>query len=338
MPDKAVQVENLTRKFGELTAVDGVSFSVDKGEILGLLGPNGAGKSTLIRMLCTLLRPTEGTAVVSGFDILKEPEKVRRHIGLVAEKLILYERLTTEENLRLFGRLNHLPKEVIDERIDYLLKLLHMDEWRKHLTGTFSTGMKQRINIARALLHQPEILFLDEPTLGLDPQTTRSLHELTRELARQGITIIMTTHIMTEAEALSDRIAVIDRGKIVALDTPEALKQSLAKSNAKILDIGITSPSGNLVKELSGLNGVSSISQGEDSRLRIHTTGDGILYNVIDTIRRSGAGVNHINTVEPTLEDVFLKLTGHEIRNRATEPVPSGKVDHRERRASKRIR
>ncbi len=338
MSDKAVQVENLTRKFGELTAVDGVSFSVEKGEILGLLGPNGAGKSTLIRMLCTLLRPTSGTATVSGYDILKEPDKVRRHIGLVAEKLILYERLTAEENLRLFGRLNHLPKEVINERMDYLLELLHMDEWRKHLTGTFSTGMKQRINIARALLHQPEILFLDEPTLGLDPQTTRSLHELIQELAKQGITIIMTTHIMAEAEALSDRIAIIDHGRIITLDSPEALKKSLVKSDSKILYIGVTSPNENLIKELSGLDGVSSISPSEDACLRIHTTGDGTFYNVIETIRRSGTEIKHINTLEPTLEDVFLELTGHEIRNVATEQVPTGKVDHRARRASKRIR
>jgi len=163
-----IEVDNLTKMFGKFTAVDHVSFQVKKGEIFGFLGPNGAGKTTVMRMLCTLLRPTEGNATVAGFDILKQPGRVREHIGLVAEKLILYDQLTAAENLTLFGRLNNLPEKEIKQETDKWLKRLHMEQWRNNQVGTFSTGMKQRINIARALLHHPDVLVLDEPTLGLD--------------------------------------------------------------------------------------------------------------------------------------------------------------------------
>ena len=177
-----IEVNELTRKFNNLVAVDRISFKVEKGEIFGLLGPNGAGKSTTIRMLCTLLRPTSGKAKVAGFEIVKEAGKVREHIGLVAEKIILYDRLTARENLKFFGQLNHIPAKIISERTKKLLELVKMEKWANALAGTFSTGMKQRINLARALLNMPEILFLDEPTLGLDPQTTRTIRDFIKEL------------------------------------------------------------------------------------------------------------------------------------------------------------
>ncbi len=338
MSDIVIQVEDLTRNFGELKAVDHASFSVNKGEIFGLLGPNGAGKSTLIRMLCTLLLPTEGTAHVAGFDLLKQPDKVRRHIGLVAEKIILYERLTAEENLRLFGRLNHLTDKVIRERTDFLLKLLNMETWRKHLTGTFSTGMKQRINLARALLHEPEILFLDEPTLGLDPQTTRSLHELIKKLSKEGITIILTTHIMSEAEVLSDRIAIIDHGEIIALDTPQALKKSANQPKGSILEIGINEPKAELVSLLRSLSGVTSVILSDEYQLRINTENSDAIDRVIAASQAQRVQIRSCHTLEPTLEDVFLELTGHELHSESKDKVPSIRVDHRVRRAARRIR
>jgi ABC-2 type transport system ATP-binding protein len=340
MSDRPIEINELTRKFGENTAVDNVTFSVKPGEIFGLLGPNGAGKSTLIRMLCTLSRPTAGSARVAGFDVLKQPGEVRKHIGLVAERIILYERLTAEENLLLFGRLNHMPRKVIDERIDYLLKLLNMDEWRKNLVGTFSTGMKQRLNLARALLHRPDILFLDEPTLGLDPQTTRSLHSLIKELAADGTTIILTTHIMSEAESLANRVAIIDRGKICALDTPDALKRSIAKSG-KFIDITLLYPNAALLTELGKFESLTPLpDENSDGRyhLRINTPEDSTLYNLIESIHRHGVEIGSINTVEPTLEDVFLALTGREIRDGATGKATSGRFDHRARNAPKRTR
>jgi ABC-2 type transport system ATP-binding protein len=225
MADNIIEVEHLTKKFKNFKAIDDISFKVEKGEIFGFLGPNGAGKSTTIRILTTLLRPTSGTARVGGFDIAKKQDDVRKHIGLVAEKIILYDRLTADENLEFFGRVNRLPENLIKERSDRWLKELHMEEWRNSLVGTYSTGMKQRINIVRALLTEPDVLFLDEPTLGLDPQTTRVIQDFLKQLNRQGITIILTTHDMLEADLLTDRVAIIDHGKIAALDTTENLKK-----------------------------------------------------------------------------------------------------------------
>ncbi len=334
----AIEVENLTRKFGQLVAVDHTTFYVEKGEVFGLLGPNGAGKSTLIRMLCTLLRPTEGSARVSGFDIIKQPSQVRQHIGLVTEKLIIYDRLTAEENLILFGRLNHLPQRIIKEQVNVLLKLLQMEEWRKHLAGTFSTGMKQRINVARALLHQPDILFLDEPTLGLDPQTTRSIHELIQELSQQGMTIMLTTHIMSEAELLSKRVAIIDHGKIASLDTPARLKRIISSRDTTILDIDIASLSEELIAQLKNLDCVTSLTQKETYQIRIHTSGEAAIDRIVNTIHHHNGQIRAINTVEPTLEDVFLHLTGHGIRDEATEKMPSARGGHHRRRATKRVR
>lgn len=260
--ENIIEAKKLTKKFGKFTAVDSVSFGVKKEEILGLLGPNGAGKSTIIRMLTTLTRPTKGRAKVAHFDIEKKSDEVRKHIGLVAEKIILYNHLTADENLRFFGHLNGLSSKTIKKRSDRWLKRLSMEEWRDHQAGTYSTGMKQRINIARALLTEPEILFLDEPTLGLDPQTTRLIRDFLHELNKKGTTMILTTHDMHEAEILSDRVAIVDHGKIVALDTVENLKK-LAK-----------------------------------------------------------------NIANPTLEDVFLELTGKEIRDAAKKNAPAERRGH----------
>lgn len=232
-----IEVNNLTKEFNGFKAVDSISFTVGKGEIFGFLGPNGAGKSTTIKMLCTLTRPTSGDAVLAGHDVVRQPSLVREHIGLVAEKIILYDRLTAFENLKFFGHLYHLPKEVIVERANKLLEKLSMEKWKDKLVGTFSTGMKQRVNIARALLTEPEVMFLDEPTLGLDPQTSRLIRNFIKDLRAHGITVILTTHIMPEADELSDVIAIIDHGKIIAVDTPQNLKTTIKKEKATLEDV-----------------------------------------------------------------------------------------------------
>lgn len=247
-----IEVTNLTKTFGKFTAVDSISLNVEKGEIFGFLGPNGAGKSTTIRMLTTLLRPTSGSAKVAGFDIEKEQEQVRQHIGLVAEKLILYNHLTTDENLEFFGRLNHLPIKLIKERSDLWIERLDMSEWRHFQTATYSTGMKQRINIVRALLTKPDILFLDEPTLGLDPQTTRLIRDFIKELNQEGITIVLTTHDMVEAEALCNRVAIIDHGKIAALDTVSTLKTQVANIQNPNLEDVFLAITGKEVRDKAG--------------------------------------------------------------------------------------
>ncbi len=329
-----IEVEGLTKRFHEFTAVDHISFQVEKGEILGFLGPNGAGKSTTIRMLCTLLRPTEGNATVAGFDIVKQPARVREHIGLVAEKIILYDQLTAEENLSLFGRLNNLPEEQIRQGIDKWLDRLHMESWRKHKVGTFSTGMKQRINVARALLHHPDALFLDEPTLGLDPQTTRAIHEFILELGQEGITTVLTTHDMTEAAFLCQRIAIIDRAKIVALDTKGNLKRLLSDSDTTVVDMEIPNLSESMLSRLKEMEAIASVVQTDTYRVRIHTKGAINLGPIVGVITAQGGSIRAINTVEPSLEDVFLHLTGREIRDQAAERVPSAR-GHRWRRSSR---
>jgi len=317
-----IEVNELTKRFGQFTAVDSISFQVKKGEIFGFLGPNGAGKSTTIRMLCTLLRPSSGDAKVAGYDIVRQSDKVREHIGLVAEKLILYDELTAAENLMLFGRLNNMPDKLIKEQIDKWIGRLKMDQWRDHQTGKFSTGMKQRINIARALIHHPDVLILDEPTLGLDPQTTRTIHEFILELSRDGITIVLTTHDMSEAESLSSRIAVIDRGKIVATDNIKNLKKSLEQKGQTLIDVEVANLSESMLNNLKSMASVTSLAQSDTYRLKIHATGDSCIAEIVSTITAAGGKIHTINTAEPTMHDVFLHLTGREMRDETSEKPP----------------
>ena len=227
MTGEAIQVEGLTKVFnGHLKAVDHISFNVDKGEIFGFLGPNGAGKTTTIKMLCTLLLPTEGRAVVDGYDVVKDANEVRKKIGVVTEKLVAYDSLNPLENLSVFGRLYGMDRQKLSKRSEELLKLVDLWDFRKSRVGTFSSGMRQRFNIIRALIHDPEIIFLDEPTIGLDPTTSHNVREFVKRLnADEKKTMILTTHYMDEADRLSHRIGIIDYGKIVALDTPFNLKK-----------------------------------------------------------------------------------------------------------------
>ena len=224
--ESIIEVKNLTKMFGKFTAVDDISFEVKKGEIFGLLGPNGAGKSTTLRMLSTLSRPTKGTATIGGYDTVKNDTEVRKLIGIVSEKMIIYNRLTAKENLWFFGSLFNIPKDVLNKRIDELLELVQLTKFKDAQVGTFSTGMRQRMNVVRALLNMPQVLFLDEPTLGLDPQSSVEIREFVKKLNQEnGTTVIITTHMMLDADLLCDRIAIVDHGKIIALDTSTNLKK-----------------------------------------------------------------------------------------------------------------
>lgn len=325
MTEYAIKLNDLTKKFGDFTAVDNISLNVEKGEIFGFLGPNGAGKSTTIRMLCTLAQPTSGSAKVAGYDLIKEPAKVRENIGLVSEKMIMYDKLTAAENLRFFGKLYSIPKQRLEPRIDELLEMVNMQEWRNTQISKFSTGMKQRINVVRALIPEPKILFMDEPTLGLDPQTTFAIRDITREINKSGVTIILTTHAMTEAEALSDRVAIIDHGKIAAQDTPNNLKNMINNTDTKVFNAKIMNITSKLIEKIKSLDVVTALAQQDDYKLKISAKGNEALNQIIDTIRIEGGNITSItNTNESTLEDVFLTLTGKEIRDQANEkPVPA---------------
>lgn len=337
----AIEISHLTKNFGDFTAVNDVSFSVKKGEIFGLLGPNGAGKSTIIRMLCTLTRPTKGLATIAGYNIVKQDSKVRQHIGLVSEKMIMYEQLTARENLKLFGRLYNIPENILSTRIDNLLGLVRMEKWADHRISTFSTGMKQRINVIRALVNEPEILFLDEPTLGLDPQSTAEIRALIRRINKEnGTTIILTTHIMVEAEILCNRIGIIDYGKIVALDTPTNLKKLVSGIEASAFEIEISNLEPGMMSSLQSLSFVKSLVQEDSTHLIVRANGNDSFGTIVETLRKHNAKILMVRNLEPSLEDVFLHLTGREAREKVTENAQSSMPRHgpRGRRRPRRIR
>ena len=301
-----IEVKNLARQFNGLTAVDHISFEVKKGEIFGFLGPNGAGKSTTINMLSTLLIPTEGDAAINSFDVLTRRDDVRKSIGLVFQYPSLDDRLTAEENLRFHAKLYGVPKEEYKKRMEEVLRLVDLWDRKENIIKTFSGGMKRRLEIARGLIHYPQVLFLDEPTLGLDPQTRAHLWEYILRLKKErAMTIFMTTHYMNEAENC-DRIAVIDHGKIVALDTPANLKKQVGGDIIKM-----TSGQHRKLKEELEKRYNKEVKE-EDGKLRLEVA-DGEkflprLFNELDT------KIDSIELHKPTLDDVFLHLTGRKIR------------------------
>jgi ABC-2 type transport system ATP-binding protein len=335
--DAVIEVSNLTKKFGDFTAVDHISFDVKKSEIFGLLGPNGAGKTTTIRMLSTLTRPTEGTATIGGYDIVKNDSKVRELIGLVSEKMIMYDRLTAKENLMFFGKLYNIPKEILEERIDELLELVQLSQWKNSKVGTFSTGMRQRMNVVRALLNMPKVLFLDEPTLGLDPQSTVEVREFVKKINRENeTTIILTTHMMNEADILCDRIGIIDHGKISALDTSTNLKNSISGANTTILILEISNLNPDLISTIRALSCVETVSQENTSHIKVHAHGDDAFDSVIDSIRAKKGKIVTIQNIQPTLEDVFLHITGRTMRDKADQKIQM--PSHGRFRQQRRIR
>ena len=324
-----IETSNLTKRFNGLTAVDHISFKVKEGEIFGLLGPNGAGKTTTIRMLATLTRPTEGTATIGDYDIVKDDNKVRKLIGLVSEKIIMYDRLTARENLWFFGKLYNIPKAVINERIDELLGLVQLSKWKNTQVGTFSSGMRQRMNVIRALLNMPKVLLLDEPTLGLDPQSSVEVRGFIKKVNRENkTTIILTTHMMVEADILCNRIGIIDHGKIVALDTSPNLKKLVSGTDTTILEMEIPNLNPQLISSIKSLKCVTSISQDNSTNIKIYAKGDEAFDTIIDAIRAEKGKIHSVRNLEPTLEDVFLHITGHEVRDKADRKILTERHRH----------
>jgi ABC-2 type transport system ATP-binding protein len=302
-----IEVRDLARHFDKVEAVKGVSFDVEEGEIFGFLGPNGAGKTTTINMLCTLLRPTAGKATVNGFDVVDQRSEVRRSIGLVFQQPTLDEYLSADRNLRFHGYAYALPSEVRERRMTELLEMVELSDRRSGPVRTYSGGMKRRLEIARGLLHHPRVLFLDEPTLGLDPQTRRHIWDYLRSLReREGLTIFLTTHYMDEAE-FSSRIAVIDHGQIVALDTPDGLKRAVG---GDLVTFSTDDPERGAaeVRERYGVEPAIS-----DGTVRFHVEGGESFLP--EFVRSFSQPMTSVALRRPTLDDVFLHLTGREIRD-----------------------
>jgi len=309
---KAIISKDLVKKFEDLEAVKGINLEIDEGELFGLLGPNGAGKTTTISMLCTILKPTSGSAKVWGYDVVQEPENVRKSIGIVFQDPSLDDDLTGRENLDFHARLFQVPKENRSERINEMLDLVELKDKANTSVKKYSGGMKRRLEIARGLLHEPKVLFLDEPTLGLDPQTRRHIWDYIEKLNDESnITMILTTHYMDEADHLCDRIAIIDHGTVVAQETPTGLKHSIG---GDVVTMTITPDNDEFIEKVKTLDFVRSAQQVDGSiRLGVDK-GETAIPMLMELARQEGVQVPSVTLKEPTLEDVFIKYTGREIR------------------------
>jgi ABC-2 type transport system ATP-binding protein len=324
MDDYIITVENLTKKFGELVAVNDISFQVAPGEIFGFLGPNGAGKTTTINILCTLTKPSSGKAIVNGYDVVHQQNEVRQSIGLVFQDPSLDERLSGWQNLYFHALVYNVPAAVRRQRIEQVFKMMELWDKRNNTVRTYSGGMKRRLELARGLLHYPRVLFLDEPTLGLDPQTRNRLWEYILDLRkREQITIFLTTHYMDEAEN-ADRIAIMDHGKIVALDTPNRLKHIVGKD---IISVG-TDDNDKAAEEIRRRYQIEVRQDGNELVFEV-AKGENFLP---DFIREFGSRVLSIGLRHPSLDDVFLKLTGREIREEGISDVFKAMVRQHSRR------
>ena len=322
--DFAINVRSLTKHYGDIVAVDHVSFEVKSGEIFGFLGPNGAGKTTTVRLLTGQTKPTSGLAKVAGFDTVNESTQAKERIGVVPEVSNLYDEMSAWDNLIFAAQLYGVPKSERNKRATELLELFGLYERRKDRVGNFSRGMKRRLTIAAALIHKPDILFLDEPTTGLDVQSSRMIRNLIKELNKSGATIFLTTHYIEEADQLCQRVAIINRGKIIAVDNPEKLKASVEKQ--RIIELSLSTDQ-DLSDRLKGLSYVSNVSRvGDKFRLYVQDVSETVPL-LIDFCREYNLKVVSINTLKPSLEDAFLEITGLSLEMMAIEKEPVKKSE-----------
>jgi ABC-2 type transport system ATP-binding protein len=311
----AIDVINIIKKYGDFTAVDDVTFHVADGEIFGLLGPNGAGKSTLIRMMTTLIPITAGRAVVAGHDVAREPDGARRCIGVIPQALTSDLDLTVEENMNIYAKLYDVPAKRRKEAIDELLELVDLTKWREAQTKTLSGGMRRRLEIARGLVHSPRIFFLDEPTTGLDPVSRVAVWEMLTNIKKnRQLTVLITTHYMDEADRLCDRIAIVDHGKLVALDTPAALKASVPGSN--VIEAQFENPSADWEQRLRSLSEVTSVQHEGAGMYRVLTSnGSRTTTELVELAVQAGVSVKSLSVQNTTLDDVFVHYTGRQLRD-----------------------
>ncbi len=317
-----IEVDQITKRFGDFTAVDGISFSVEHGEIFALLGPNGAGKSTLIRMLTTLLPATSGTATICGHDVVKEADAVRRLIGVIPQAMTSDMELSVEENLLIYAKLYGVPRERRKRLMTDLIEAVELTKWKDKPVKNLSGGMRRRVEIARGLVHEPRVFFLDEPTTGLDPVSRVAVWEMLRQLKEsRDLTVLMTTHYMDEADKLCDRIAIIDHGKLVALDSPMKLKASISGSN--ILEVSFPTTPAGWEDRLKALPEVEAVS-GHDNVFRVATrNGPATTMALLEAAAQINLPVHSLSVQSTTLDDVFVHYTGRLLRDAVQEASPS---------------
>ena len=312
----AIDVNSLTKKFGSSKAVDNISFTVEEGEIFGFLGPNGAGKSTTMMILTTLLKPTSGEALVGGYNVVSEAKKVREKIGFVQQEISVDEFLTGRENLYLHARINQIPRNLIKSRIDDVLELVELGEKQDDATLTYSGGMRKRLDIANGLLSRPAVLFLDEPTVGLDIQTRRKIWGYIRKICKDfGMTIFISTHYMEEADGLCDRIGIIDFGKIQVIDKPKSMKSAIGN---EIISFNLVDGKANqdtLIDQISKIEFVKEVKNKQNLITVFSTKSNEVIPKIFQASTNLEMRINSLTLKQPTLDDVFISYTGHDLRD-----------------------
>jgi ABC-2 type transport system ATP-binding protein len=310
-----LEVKDLVKKYGDFTAVKGITFDIKDGEIFSLLGPNGAGKTTSISMLSTLYTPTSGDATIGGHSISKDPMAVKQVIGVVPQELALYEDLSARENLIFWGQMYGLSGKELNSRVDEVLEQIGLVDKAKNKVNTYSGGMKRRVNIGVGLLHKPRLLFMDEPTVGIDPQSRRAILDTVKDLNEMGMTVLYTTHYMEEAEELSDRVGIIDHGELIAIGTQDELTKQVGQTDTLILHIGENEDSETLAESLKGLDGVLEAIAVDHEVSIVTPQAEDILATIVGAANDRGIKIRTIDIREPNLEAVFLHLTGRALRD-----------------------
>jgi len=312
MTTKAIEVQNLHKAFGDLKAVDGVSFEVQGGEIFSLLGPNGAGKTTTISMLSCLLRPDEGDAVILGHSIRKDPMGVKSVLGVVPQEIALYEDLSARENLTFWGKMYGLRGAALKARVNEVLEIIGLTDRAKEFIKKYSGGMKRRVNIGIALLHKPQVIYMDEPTAGIDPQSRRSILDSVLKLKNEGMTVLYTTHYMEEAQELSDHIAIMDQGKMIASGTHEELVKIVGETDR--ISVTINVESARVIEAWRSVKGVKQVSADDGMLTVLADDSNRVLPRLFETAATTGIRITSVAIQEPNLETVFLHLTGKALR------------------------
>jgi ABC-2 type transport system ATP-binding protein len=313
MNQLAIEVTDLHKDFGAVHAVNGVDLEVAQGEILSLLGPNGAGKSTIISILSGILRPTKGEVKVMGYSVIKEPDKAKASLGVVPQDIALYEDLSARENLNFWGRMYGIRGQQLKQRVNEVLEMVELSDRQKHRVGTYSGGMKRRINIAVALLHKPDLVIMDEPTVGIDPQSRRKILESVKMLNREGMTVLYTTHYMEEAQELSDHIAIMDHGKVIASGTHDKLVQIVGELDR--IELTINQESNLVLKVWEMSQGVRQITVDNGTLSLLVEDSNLVLPQLFEEANKAGVRITSVEIFEPNLEAVFLHLTGRALRD-----------------------